>query len=123
MQYDLDFVRDLVVEKYGIRDEDIENHALVAAFKKAQASNDPDAFYEVLVRITIASIITDIRGELTPSSRFRKDLGADSLDLVELIMAFEELAGTVISDEEAMSIETVGDAVRLVRSRMESHKD
>ena len=45
---------------------------------------------------------------------FRDDLEADSLDLVELIMAFEEEFGGEISDEEAQKIASVGDAVRFL---------
>ena len=44
-------------------------------------------------------------------ARFREDLGADSLDLVEMIMAFEEEFGGEISDEAAQGIKTVGEAV------------
>ena len=51
------------------------------------------------------------KAKVTPDSRFREDLGADSLDLVELIMAFEEEFGGEISDEEAQGIRTVGEAV------------
>lgn len=49
--------------------------------------------------------------KVVPEARFREDLGADSLDLVELIMAFEDTFGGRISDEDARKIETVGDAV------------
>lgn len=52
--------------------------------------------------------------EVTMKASFRDDLDADSLDLVELIMAFEEEFGGEISDEEAQKIETVGDAVRFL---------
>ncbi len=55
--------------------------------------------------------------KVVPEARFREDLGADSLDLVELIMAFEEEFGGEISDEEAQGITTVGEAV----SYLESH--
>ena len=48
---------------------------------------------------------------ITIEARFREDLEADSLDLVELIMAFEEEFGGEISDEEAQGITTVGQAV------------
>jgi acyl carrier protein len=50
-------------------------------------------------------------GEVTPSASFVDDLGADSLDRVELIMAFEEAFDLEIPDEEAEKIKTVQDAV------------
>ena len=49
--------------------------------------------------------------KVDPEARFREDLGADSLDLVELIMAFEDEFGGRISDDDARKIQTVGDAV------------
>ena len=49
--------------------------------------------------------------EVTPSASFVEDLGADSLDRVELIMAFEEAFDLEIPDEEAEKIKTVQDAV------------
>ena len=49
--------------------------------------------------------------DVTMDANFRDDLEADSLDLVELIMAFEEEFGGEISDEEAQQIKSVGDAV------------
>jgi acyl carrier protein len=54
--------------------------------------------------------------EITMESSFREDLEADSLDLVELIMAFEEEFGGEISDEEAQKITTVGEAVNYLYS-------
>jgi acyl carrier protein len=51
-------------------------------------------------------------------SRFREDLEADSLDLVELIMAFEEEFGGEISDDDAQKITTVGEAVRYLDERI-----
>lgn len=53
---------------------------------------------------------------VVPEARFREDLEADSLDLVELIMAFEEAFGGEISDEEAQSITTVGEAVAFLKA-------
>ena len=50
-------------------------------------------------------------------ANFREDLEADSLDLVELIMAFEEEFGGEISDEEAQSITTVGEAVAYLEEK------
>lgn len=70
----------------------------------------------------VKAIIVDKLGveeaKVTPNARFREDLEADSLDLVELIMEFEEKFGGEISDEEAQKITTVGDAV----SYLETHK-
>jgi acyl carrier protein len=53
-------------------------------------------------------------GDVTMEANFRDDLEADSLDLVELIMAFEEEFGGEISDDEAQRIVSVGDAVRFL---------
>lgn len=70
----------------------------------------------------VKAIIVDKLGvdesKVTPEARFREDLEADSLDLVELIMEFEEKFGGEISDEEAQKITTVGDAV----TYLETHK-
>lgn len=56
--------------------------------------------------------------EVTESASFVDDLGADSLDLVELVMAFEETFDTSIPDDEAEKIKTVGDAVKFIESKM-----
>ena len=56
-------------------------------------------------------------GQVTPAARFREDLEADSLDLVELIMAFEEEFGGNISDDDAQTIATVGDAVKYLEEQ------
>ncbi|CAG1014687.1 acyl carrier protein [Anaerolineales bacterium] len=70
----------------------------------------------------VKAIIIDKLGveesKVVASARFREDLEADSLDLVELIMEFEEKFGGEISDEEAQKITTVGEAV----TYLESHK-
>jgi acyl carrier protein len=71
-------------------------------------------------RVTV--IIVDLLGvdeeQVVPAARFREDLEADSLDLVELIMAFEEEFDGEISDEEAQKITTVGEAVNYINERM-----
>jgi acyl carrier protein len=58
--------------------------------------------------------------KVTMEARFREDLEADSLDLVELIMAFEDEFGGEISDDEAQQIKTVGQAVTYLQGRMEA---
>ena len=55
--------------------------------------------------------------KVTKESRFREDLEADSLDIVELIMAFEDKFGGEISDEDAQNIETVGDVVKFIEAK------
>jgi acyl carrier protein len=71
---------------------------------------------------TVRDIVVDKLGvdvaKVTLEARFREDLEADSLDLVELIMEFEEKFGGEISDEEAQKITTVGEAV----TYLDSHK-
>lgn len=54
--------------------------------------------------------------EVTPEAKFVDDLGADSLDLVELVMALEEEYNMEISDEDAEKILTVGDAIEYIQS-------
>ena len=55
--------------------------------------------------------------KVTNEANFIDDLGADSLDTVELVMAFEEEFGSEISDTEAEKILTVGDAIRFIESK------
>ena len=72
----------------------------------------------------VRAIIVDLLGvdedQVTLEKSFREDLEADSLDLVELIMAFEEEFEGEISDEEAQKITTVGEAVTYINTRMRS---
>jgi len=55
--------------------------------------------------------------KIVPEARFIEDLGADSLDTVELIMGLEDKFGVTISDEEAEKIRTVGDAINFIQSK------
>ena len=70
----------------------------------------------------VTKIIVDLLGvdesKVVSEARFREELEADSLDLVELIMAFEDEFGGEISDEEAQKITTVGEAV----AYLDAHK-
>jgi acyl carrier protein len=70
----------------------------------------------------VKEIVVELLGveedRVVPTARFREDLEADSLDLVELIMAFEESFGGEITDEDAQKITTVGEAVIYINERM-----
>ena len=70
----------------------------------------------------VKAIIVELLGidesKVKKESRFREDLEADSLDLVELIMAFEEKFGGEISDEDAQKITTVGEAVDYIDAKL-----
>ena len=69
----------------------------------------------------IQGIISELLGvdksKVVETARFREELEADSLDLVELIMAFEEKFNAEISDEDAQTITTVGKAVEYIMAR------
>jgi acyl carrier protein len=56
-------------------------------------------------------------GQITPEASFTNDLGADSLDTVELVMEFEKAFNLQIPDEDAEKIATVGDAVKYIKSK------
>jgi len=69
----------------------------------------------------VKSIIAEQLGvkpeEVTPQASFIEDLGADSLDTVELVMALEEEFGVEIPDEDAEKMTTVGDAVKYIEEK------
>ncbi len=73
------------------------------------------------VSATVKKIVVDHLGvdeqKVTDEASFIDDLGADSLDTVELVMAFEEEFGSEISDNEAEKILTVGDAVKFIEAK------
>ena len=71
---------------------------------------------EARVRAIIADQLGITEDEIKPESKFIEDLGADSLDIVELIMAMEEEFQTEIPDEEAEKIRAVGDAIEYVKA-------
>ena len=73
------------------------------------------------ISIKVKNIVADHLGieeaKVTEESSFIDDLGADSLDTVEWVMAFEEEFGSEISDNEAEKILTVGDAIKFIESK------
>jgi len=72
----------------------------------------------------VKNIIVDKLGvseeEITPEASFTSDLGADSLDSVELIMEFENEFNISIPDEDAEKIQTVGDAIKYIEEHLNS---
>ncbi len=70
----------------------------------------------------VKSIIVDQlgvnEGEVTPAASFVDDLGADSLDTIELVMAFEEAFGIEIPDEDAEKIKTVKNAIEYIETHV-----
>jgi len=77
-----------------------------------------DTFEEV--KVIIVDLLNVDESKVTPEARFREDLEADSLDLVELNMAFEDKFGGEISDEDAQQISTVGEVVKYINDHMVS---
>ena len=71
------------------------------------------------VKVVIVELLSIDEEKVTPEARFREDLEADSLDLVELIMAFEEKFGGEISDEDAQKINTVGEVVKYIEANLQ----
>jgi acyl carrier protein len=76
-----------------------------------------DEIFEQVKAIIVEKLGVD-ESKVTMEARFREDLEADSLDLVELIMEFEEKFGGEISDEEAQKITTVGEAVNYLKAQL-----
>ena len=71
---------------------------------------------EQKVKNIIVEKLTVDENEVTPEAEFNKDLGADSLDTVELIMEFEKEFGITIPDDKAEGIQTVGDAISYIEA-------
>jgi acyl carrier protein len=72
----------------------------------------------------VADIIVEqlgiTKGEIAPEASFIDDLGADSLDIVELVMAMEETFDIEIPDDDAEKIQTIGDVIGYVKEKYEA---
>jgi acyl carrier protein len=77
-----------------------------------------DGKVEERVKKIIAENLGVEEDEIVPEARFVDDLGADSLDTVELVMAFEEEFGIEIPDEDAEKILTVGKAIEYIKDKI-----
>jgi len=74
---------------------------------------------EAKVKKIVAEQLQVEAEKVTPEASFVEDLGADSLDIVELVMAFEEEFGMEISDEEAEKIQTVNDVIQYIKAHIQ----
>ncbi|STP12442.1 acyl carrier protein [Helicobacter mustelae] len=73
------------------------------------------AIFDEVKEVVVEQLSVDAN-QVKPEAEFVKDLGADSLDVVELVMALEEKFGIEIPDEEAEKISTVGDVVSYIEA-------
>jgi acyl carrier protein len=76
-------------------------------------SNTTATVFDRVKKVIVEQLSVE-ESEITPQASFVQDLGADSLDIVELVMAFEEEFGTEIPDEAAEKIQCVQDAVSYI---------
>src|SRR5215471_14628128 len=83
--------------------------------RKQKERQMPTAVEEKVKQIIVEQLGVD-EGEVTPNASFVDDLGADSLDTVELVMAFEEAFDIEIPDEQAEKIRTVKDAIDYINT-------
>ncbi|GAA7177185.1 acyl carrier protein [Helicobacter pylori] len=103
-----------------LNDEKLQNNLREWRRTKNQQNNNK-AFNTNLfetIRVVIAEQLNVDTAQVTPEAEFVKDLGVDSLDIVELIMALEEKFGIEIPDEQAEKIVNVGDVMRYIEKQL-----
>jgi acyl carrier protein len=88
---------------------------------RRKQENEMAAVDEKVKQIIVEQLQVD-EAEVTPGASFQEDLGADSLDVVELVMQFEEAFDIQIPDEDAEKIKTVKDAVDYIEKNQKAAK-
>ncbi|WP_131141985.1 acyl carrier protein [Helicobacter pylori] len=106
-----------------LNDEELQNNLLEWRRTKNQQNNNKtfntnDTNLFETIQAVIAEQLNVDAAQVTPEAEFVKDLGADSLDVVELIMALEEKFGIEIPDEQAEKIVNVGDVMRYIEKQL-----
>ena len=90
-------------------------------FPRAINTNRTNFMAEKSIEEKVKDIIVEQLGvnpeQVTPQASFIEDLGADSLDIVELVMAFEEEFSVEVPDEDAEKLQTVGDVILYIKER------
>jgi acyl carrier protein len=96
-------------------------HPLTSGFHRQENGMATAAVEEKVKQIIVEQLQVD-EAEVTPSASFQEDLGADSLDVVELVMQFEEAFDLEIPDEDAEKIKTVKDATEYIEKNAKGNK-
>jgi len=90
-------------------------------YPRATNTNRTNFMAEKPIEEKVKDIIVEQLGvnpeQVTPQASFIEDLGADSLDIVELVMAFEEEFGVEVPDEDAEKLQTVGDVIKYIEEK------
>ena len=90
-------------------------------YLRATNTNRTNFMAEKSIEEKVKDIIVEQLGvnpeQVTPQASFIEDLGADSLDIVELVMAFEEEFGVEVPDEDAEKLQTVGDVIKYIEEK------
>jgi acyl carrier protein len=94
---------------------------LTSCFHRQENGMATAAVEEKVKQIIVEQLQVD-EAEVTPSASFQEDLGADSLDVVELVMQFEEAFDLEIPDEDAEKIKTVKDATEYIEKNAKGNK-
>jgi acyl carrier protein len=95
-----------------VDEERLASFFLIWSFKSMEST----AVESKVIKIVAEKLNIEAKN-ISAASRFQEDLGADSLDIVELLMEIEEDFGVSISDDESEKLKTVGDAIKFISSK------